>query len=132
MITALDSSVLVAIAKGEPTAGRWAAVLENARKHGDLVVCDIVAAELSAFWQDDTAYDGFFAALGVMFLPVDHSAARKAGRIFALYRRQGGPREHLIPDFLVAAHALRQTDQLAAVDRGYLRRYFPKLKILKP
>lgn len=132
MITAVDSSVLVAIAKGEPAARSWVAALESARQNGELVVCDVVAAELYAFWQDDTAYDRFMGGLGASFSPVDENAAREAGHIFALYRKQGGPREHLIPDFLVAAHALRQTDRLAAVDRGYLRPYFPKLKILKP
>ena len=38
----------------------------------------------------------------------------------------------MIPDFLIGGHALRQSNRLAAVDRGYLRRYFPKLKILTP
>jgi len=37
----------------------------------------------------------------------------------------------LIPDFLVAAHALKQADCLVARDRGYLRRYFPSLRVLE-
>lgn len=130
MITAVDTSALLAIAKGEPTARRWAAALEKARARGRLVICDVVAAELYAFWRDEATYTAFVAGLGLTFLAVNESAAREAGRIFAIYRRSGGPRESLIPDFLVAAHALRQSDQFAAVDRGYLRAYFPHLKML--
>jgi predicted nucleic acid-binding protein len=40
--------------------------------------------------------------------------------------------DDLVPDFLIGAHAQRQADRVAAVDRGYLRRYFPRLRILKP
>jgi len=37
-----------------------------------------------------------------------------------------------IPDFLIAAHAQAQAEHLAAKDRGYLRRYFPDLAVLRP
>jgi hypothetical protein len=42
------------------------------------------------------------------------------------------PRQHLVSDFLIAAHALSQAHRLAAVDRGYLRVWFPQLILLQP
>ncbi len=50
--------------------------------------------------------------------------------IIKSYRKAGGPREHLVPDFLIAAHAQIQANRLAAVDRGYLRTWFPELELL--
>jgi len=38
--------------------------------------------------------------------------------------------EHLIPDFLIAAHAEAQAGRLAAIDRGCLRSCFPERVIL--
>jgi len=73
-----------------------------------------------------------FESIGVRFEPVSPGAAYLAGHTFLRYRREGGPRQSLIPDFLIASHAAVQADRLAATDRGYLRRYFPDLDLLQP
>lgn len=132
MITAVDTSVLVAIAKGEGEARRWTDLLAAVRADGDLVICDVVAAEFFALLLDERKFQQSLSGLGLVFSPAGLDAARVAGRIFRDYRRKGGPRRHLIPDFLIGAHALRQADQIAAIDRGYLRRYFPRLRVVKP
>lgn len=132
MITAVDTSVLIAIAKGEANAGRWADLLAGAGAEGEVIVCDIVAAELFALFLDEEKFQRTLGGLGITFRPTSIEAAKLAGRIFRSYRSEGGPREHLIPDFLIGAHAQRQADRLAAIDRGYLRRYFPRLRLLMP
>lgn len=132
MITAVDTSVLIAITKGEPDARSWLVVLERAHAEGEVVACDVVAAELFALLMDRHKFERTFTGLGLSFSPTTLPAAQLAGRLFRQYRRQGGPREHLIPDFLVGAHAQCQADRIAAIDRGYLRRYFPRLKLLRP
>ena len=63
---------------------------------------------------------------------LSEEAANLAGRIFRQYRKEGGPRITILPDFLVAAHASTQADSLATDDRGYLRVYFPQIRILSP
>jgi len=132
LITAVDTSVLITIAKGEARAQEWTDLLAEAHADGDLVVCDVVAAEYYALVLDRSKFARTFFALGITFSPTSLETAQLAGRLFREYRRAGGPREHLVPDFLVGAHAQTQGDRIAAVDRGYLRRYFPRLKIAKP
>lgn len=132
MITAIDTSVLIAIAKGEPSAEQWVDLLEETRAGGDLIIGEVVAAELFALLLDHEKFSATLSALGVDFVPTSLDAAQLAGRIFRQYRREGGPREHLVPDFLIGAHARRQADRIAAIDRGFLRRYFPGLRILHP
>jgi len=90
----------------------------------------IVAAEFFAVVENRGSYDQTLADLGLQLGSISIDAACEAGRIFRSYRNQGGPREFLIPDFLIAAHALLDCDRLAAADRGYLRRYFPNLNLL--
>lgn len=132
MTTAVDTSVLIAIAKGEAGARGWTDLLATARGEGDLVVCDVVAAEFFALLLNEGEFQRSLGGLGIAFSPTSLESARLAGRIFRAYRGKGGPREHLVPDFLIGAHAQEQADQIAAIDRGYLRRYFPRLRILEP
>lgn len=132
MITAIDSSILICIAKGERLAEPCVALLAQARAEGVAVICDVVAAELFSILPDESRFAELLGALGLDFSAIELRAAVLAGRIHRDYRRRGGPREHLIPDFLIAAHAATQADRLAALDRGYLRAYFPKLEVLAP
>lgn len=132
MITAVDTSVLIAIAKHEPHAEAWVEVLAEAHGDGEVVICDVVAAEYFAVLQDEDRFRESLVALGLAFSATSLESARLAGSIFKQYRREGGPREHLIPDFLIGAHAQTQAHGIAAIDRGYLRRYFPRLPVLKP
>ena len=132
MNTAVDTSVLIAIAGQEPDAEAWVDVLAEAHTDGDVVICDVVAAEYFAVLLNEQKFRESLHVLGIAFSPLSLDSAQLAGRIFREYRREGGPREHLVPDFLIAAHAQKQADRIAAIDRGYLRRYFPRLRVLKP
>ena len=132
MTTAVDTSVLISIAKGEPDAAAWIEVLAAALEKGDLVICDVVAAEFFAVLLDEQRFRETLSALAVSLSPTSLESAQLAGSIFKQYRREGGPRKHLIPDFLIAAHAQTQADRIVAIDRGYLRRYFPRLRVLQP
>lgn len=132
MRTAIDSSVLWCLINREPEAPGWQRALERAAIDGDVVICPVAFAEIAPAYSSEADVMEDLERLTVSYDPIRPDAAFKAGQIFKNYRRAGGPRLTLIPDFLIAAHALVQADRLAAVDRGYLRSYFPTLKLLKP
>jgi predicted nucleic acid-binding protein len=130
--TAIDSSVLLALFNGEPDGETWLDALVEARREGPLVVCEVVYAEAAPAFRSEAALQDALRRLGVSFEPISRAAAWQAGQTFRAYRNAGGPRQHLIPDFLVASHAQIQAGRLAAVDRGYLRHYFSELPLLVP
>ena len=132
MTTALDSSVLWAIINREAGCERWLNVLIDAASQGPLIISPVAFAELAPSTSDEGELLDFLAQLAITYSPISPAAAHLAGLAFKRYRKAGGPREHLVPDFLIAAHAQTHGDRLAAVDRGYLRRWFPSLRLLKP
>jgi len=91
-----------------------------------------VVAEVRSFFSSDAQCKKALHTLELRHSLLDEESALLAGKIFRTYRNEGGPRTAILPDFLIAAHASTQADALATDDRGYLRAYFPSIKLLKP
>ena len=130
MRTAIDTSVILAIWGKEPGYERWEKALKFAAENGELCICPVVFAEIAAGFDSANALLEMLGSLAISYDEIHPESARLAGLIHLRYRREGGSREHLIPDFLIAAHAQEQCTRLAAIDRGYLRRYFPRLTLV--
>lgn len=132
MSTAVDSSVLFALFNKERGWQKWETALRECLSLGPLLVCPVVFAEVSTGFPSVHVSLHALQSLGMEYSEFTARSAWLAGRMFLTYRKEGGPRAHLIPDFLVAAHAATQAQRLAAIDRGYVRRYFPELELLVP
>ena len=129
---AIDTSVLLAIFKGEPRGELWLETLQTAAEAAALLLSSVVFAEVRSFFPTDDACRKALRDLDLQHSPLTESASLLAGKVFRAYRTEGGPRTTILPDFMVAAHAATQADLLATEDRGYLRTYFPSIRLLTP
>jgi len=133
VITAVDNNVLIDVLTGDERHGVGSAdALRDAAVMGRLVVCDTVWAEVTSWYADRSAIEGALDTLGITFDAMSAEAATTAGQAWARYRAGGGPRERLVADFLVGAHAVTQAERLLTRDRGFFRRYFGELAIVDP
>jgi len=69
---------------------------------------------------------------GIMLVSDNVAIAREAAKAQVEYRRRGGRREVLIPDFLIGANAAHYSGQLLTTNPRDFLKYFPKLKVLTP
>ncbi len=133
MITAIDTSVLVDILWASPSYGRESlAAVTRASREGRLVVCEVVFAELAGQFGSAERLDEVLSGVDVAFDAMGEAAAATAGLLWREYRRRGGPRERMVADFLIGAHAVHQADRLLSRDRGFHRSYLPDLKLMVP
>jgi predicted nucleic acid-binding protein len=133
VITAVDSSVLLDIILDDPKYREASTeALKAARRQGALVVCPVGWAEVRAALRVPDAIADVLGAAGIAFDPFDQECADRAGDHWNEYRRRGGRRTVLIPDFLVAAHAQVRAARLLSRDRGFLRRHFADLEVIEP
>jgi predicted nucleic acid-binding protein len=134
MTTAIDSAVLIDVLQDEPGwAPRSADALDTAQAAGRLIASEVVWAEVSGRFPSSLEATRAFDALGIEFVPMGQPAALEAGRLWRKFREAGGRRrDRVVADFLVAAHAAHHADVLLTRDRGFYRRYFPRLRIAEP
>ena len=128
MITAVDANVLLDIFIASDRHGLQSKErLVAAYDAGAIIVSDVVYAELVPSFRDRIALDSALLELGATLSPIDSSIAYEAGLRWKRYRAAGGPRNRIIADFLIDAHALAVADVFLTRDRGFFSTYFPEL-----
>lgn len=133
MITAVDSNVLIDILGADPQFGPASlAAARRCQQEGILVACDAVWAEVVAAFPDITRTEAALARIPLEYSPIARASANRAGVDWRAYRRRGGPRDRIVTDFLVGAHALEQADRLLTRDRGFHKTAFAGLTVVDP
>jgi len=131
---AVDSSVLLDILTSDPVHGeRSREALRIAYDTGALVACEIVWAEVRAYFQTDADFAEAMKKFGIRFEAIFDDAAAKAGQLWRELRRErGASRVRVVADLLIGAHAMIQSDALLTRDRGFYRARFKGLRIIEP
>ena len=128
MITAVDTNIVLDVLLQDevygPQSREW---LRAAYGQGSIVVSDIVYAELAPAVEDRDMLDDSLRALDVEVSPIDAAIAWEAGVRWGRYRRAGGPRQRILADFLIGAHASAMADALLTRDQRFFSNYFPEL-----
>ena len=129
MITAVGTSVPLDVFTADDQHGRRSkSRLRAACDAGAIVPCDIVCAELVPAFRDRSAPDRALRELNAATSPLDTAVAYDAGMRWMRDRQAGGPRNRIITDFLIGAHAVAVADNFLTRDRGFYATYFPELK----
>lgn len=156
MITAVDTNVLLDILiPGEPHGESSKRLLDRHLSSGKLILCEIVFAELAAWFPSEQELKLFLTETGMRLLPSNEKLLHIAGTRWAAYARRskkhnftcaecgrnftaGCPhckatltsRQIILSDFLIGAHALVHADCLLSRDLGVYKSNFRDLKLV--
>ncbi|MBI1862180.1 MAG: type II toxin-antitoxin system VapC family toxin, partial [Deltaproteobacteria bacterium] len=97
---------------------------------GRIIASAVAWAELRPLFESTGQMAKVMGIMMVDFDPLDEMAANLAGETWKVYRSKGGPKERIISDFIIGAHAQVRADRFLTRDRGFYRQYFNKLTVL--
>ncbi|KUM24138.1 DNA-binding protein [Mesorhizobium loti] len=132
-MTLVDTNVLLDLVTDDPKWADWSlSQLEAASLDGPLLINDAVYAELAVRYERIEHLEAFVGGAGLEMTSMPRAALFLAGKVFALYRRAGGSRTGVLPDFFIGAHAAVAQLPLLTRDVRRYRTYFPSLKLIAP
>ncbi len=155
MITAVDTNVLLDILiPDESHFQKSKGLLDEYVQKGQLIICEIVYAELASQFLSEKELKDFLLDTGIRLVHSTAETLCKAGEQWKNYSKNkkqdlqcpkcgaitsitchkcNSPitvRQHILSDFIIGSHALHHAELLLSRDRGFYRTYFKDLKIV--
>lgn len=129
----VDTNVLLDVVTNDPVWADWSVEqLEAASLRGPLLINDIVYSELSVRYERIEKLEEFIDEAGLEMMPLPRAALFLAAKVFTSYRKAGGARTGVLPDFFIGVQAAVEGLELLTRDTARYRSYFPTVKLIAP
>ena len=129
----VDTNVVIDVWHDHREWFAWSAAQLRAQSQvHELAINPIIYSELSLSYESIETLDSRVADLKLMLLELPRAALFLAGHAFRRYRRAGGGKSGVLPDFFIGAHAAVLGCAILTRDAARYRSYFPTVQLLTP
>ena len=129
----VDTNVLVDVLQNDPQWVDWSiAQLRGQAKLHALAINPVIYAEMSLSFSTLEALDDVVLTMALVLREIPRPALFLAARAYAIYRRRGGIKGQVLPDFFIGAHAAVEGWPLLTRDASRFKTYFPTLDVIAP
>ena len=129
----VDTNVILDVVQDDPVWAGWSqGQLDAWAVREALGINAVIYAELSIAYVRIEELEDTVHTAGLRFLEIPREALFLAGKAFLAYRKQGGTRTGVLPDFFIGAHAAVMTLPLLTREAARYRTYFPGVALITP
>ena len=129
----VDTNVLVDVLQDDPQWANWSiGQLRAQASIHQLAINPIIYAEISLSFSTLEGLDSAVSTLALELREIPRPALFLAAKAYAQYRKRGGSKLQVLPDFYIGAHAAVESWPLLTRDASRFRTYFPTLEVVAP
>lgn len=129
----VDSCIVTDLVDVNSQWHEWSAsTLESLDYRNSFVINSIIYSECSVGYETIEEVEALFALLRFDLKEISREALFLAGKAFVQYRRRGGTKVNVLPDFFIGAHAAIEGYSLVTRDKGRFSVYFPSIELIIP
>jgi predicted nucleic acid-binding protein len=129
----VDSNVLIDVLEDASPWADWSTLQLNrqATVH-EITLNPVIYAEISPSFELSAQLDDRLDQMEITYRDLPREALFLAGHVHRHYRRSGGLREQMLPDFLIGAHAMVLGCGILTREPRRYRSYFPRVPLVTP
>lgn len=132
MALLVDTNVIIDVVTADPQWAEWSLQRLEALASEGLSVNPVIFAELCYDCATVGEAESIVRQMGFAYLETPRDGLFRAARAFADYRRAGGSRNSVLPDFFIGGHAEASGLRILTRDVARYRTYFPKVELIAP
>lgn len=129
----VDTNVLVDVLENDSDWAEWSLrqLRAQAQVH-DLLINPVIYAELSLAFDSVAALDGALDGMQITVEEIPRPALFLAGCAFVKYRKRGGTKSNVLPDFFIGAHAAVLGCGILTRDARRYTQHFKTVPLITP
>lgn len=129
----VDTNILVDVLQDDPQWADWSiGQLRAQASIHQLTINPIIYAEMSLSFSTLEGLNSAVSTLALELREIPRPALFLAAKAYAQYRKRGGSKLQVLPDFFIGAHAAVESWPLLTRDASRFRTYFPTLEVIAP
>ncbi len=132
MAVLVDTNVIIDILSDDPKWADWSEQILEENIDKGLSINPVIFAELCFGCDSLSETESIVRQFGLAYIESPRDGLFRAGKAFERYKKSGGTKDFVLPDFFIGGHAEASSLQIITRDVNRYRTYFPSVVLLSP
>ncbi len=128
----VDSNIIIDVITNDPVWSEWSIQALEDHQADDLSINPAIYAELSHGYRSADETDKIVRLFGLKYVETPRDGLFRAAKAFGAYKKRGGGKNFVLPDFFIGGHAESSLCAIITRDVSRYQTYFSSVPLIHP